>query len=761
VPQALLPLIPAGATPVNSVVSVVRENGKWTYFCGLLPVFSHREEDRRSFGLIVAQLVSQGTCRPIEIIRTFGVSKQYVERSVRKFRDGDLKAFFAPRPGRGPSVLTAEVLAKAQERFDDGRSRREVAEELAIKYETLRKAVNQGRLREPPRREEAPSATAPATAAVLASQIGPATDKSQRSVEDAAAAELQGTACTRPVERVAAAVGLLPGAPTRFEPCRDVTFGGVLCAVPALTQNGLFEHLQATFSSMEGYYTTVQILTLLANMALCRITTVEQLQYHPPGELGKLMGLDRVPEVRCLRQKLKTLSAGEGPDRWAALLSRQWLEATPELAGTLYVDGHVRLYHGEQTKLPPRYVARQRLCLRGTTDYWVNDALGQPFFYVDRPIDQGMLEALRYDIVPRLLKEVPHQPTKQELKDDPQRHRFVIVFDREGYSPAFFKEMWQTHRIACVSYHKFPQKRWPEEEFAETTIRMPRGEQVAMKAATRGSWIGSHKDGLWVREIRRLTPSGHQVSLISTCYGVPDMQEAGRLFARWCQENYFRYAMQHFALDLLAEYRTEEIPGTNRPVVNPARRVLESRRRSLKSKLTHRRSRYMAVTLPPDADPEKVQRWETAQAKLLEEIQQLEHEIEEIQKKIKDTPSHLNWEDLPEEEKFQRLVPGAKRLLDTVRMIAYRAETAMVGIVREELAREDDGRTLLCDLFRSEADLYPDPEGGTLKVCVHPMSNPRSNRAIQHLLNHLNDAALTYPGTTLRLTYTLLGAPSG
>ena len=87
------------------------------------------------------------------------------------------------------------------------------------------------------------------------------------------------------------------------------------------------------------------------------------------------------------------------------------MERSPELAGTLYVDGHVRLYHGKQTKLPCRYVARQRLCLRGTTDYGVNDALGQPFFSVERPIDHGLLEALRSDVVPRVLEEVPGQPT--------------------------------------------------------------------------------------------------------------------------------------------------------------------------------------------------------------------------------------------------------------------------------------------------------------------------------------------------------------
>jgi len=86
------------------------------------------------------------------------------------------------------------------------------------------------------------------------------------------------------------------------------------------------------------------------------------------------------------------------------------MEQNPELAGTLYVDGHVRLYHGELTKLPKRYVTRQRLCLRGTTDYWVNDALGQPFFSIARPIDNGMLEALQSELVPRLFKNVPGQP---------------------------------------------------------------------------------------------------------------------------------------------------------------------------------------------------------------------------------------------------------------------------------------------------------------------------------------------------------------
>jgi hypothetical protein len=145
------------------------------------------------------------------------------------------------------------------------------------------------------------------------------------------------------------------------------------------------------------------MLLLLAFMGLCRSKTIEQLRGQAPGELGKLLGLDRVPEVRCLRRKLAELSADQAAERWAVQLSQQWMQGDREAAGTLYIDGHVRVYHGGQTKLPKKYVSRERLCLRGTLDYWVNDALGRPFLVVEKPIVPGLLATLETAIVPRLL----------------------------------------------------------------------------------------------------------------------------------------------------------------------------------------------------------------------------------------------------------------------------------------------------------------------------------------------------------------------
>jgi hypothetical protein len=559
------------------------------------------------------------------------------------------------------------------------------------------------------------------------------------------------------LERIQASVGLLPeGASTQYGHYRDVSFGGVLCALPVLLSNGLLKHTQTCFGKLGGYYTTTQVLLLLAYMSLCRIRTIDQIQYHPPGELGKLLGLDRVPEVRCLRNKLNQLCKDrEAPRQWAQLLGKHWMEADPSLAGSLYVDGHVRLYHGSQTKLPSRYVARQRLCLRGTTDYWVNDALGSPYFSVSRPLDQGMLEALESDIVPRLLREVPNQPTQEQLQAQQYLHRFVLLFDREGYSPTFFKKMWEEHRISCVTYHKYPKQPWPEERFVAMKVELPGGACETMHLAEMGTWLGNSKDGLWVREVRKLTTGGHQTSLVSTVYGREGHQDAAALFSRWCQENYFRYAMENFALDKLAGYGTDGEPEPKRDVVNPKYRSLETQRRKLQGRLNRLRAEYAKWALHPETNPVKEHTRQNRLSELVEEIEQIEHKLLQVQQDRKATPKHIPWEELPQQDKFEQLAPSRKQLADCIKMLAYRSETAMAHILREKLARKDDARPLLQELFRREADLKPDLDAKVLQVHVHPFANPRWNQAMSHLLEQLNNIKEEIPGCDLVIQYHL------
>jgi hypothetical protein len=402
--------------------------------------------------------------------------------------------------------------------------------------------------------------------------------------------------------------------------------------------------------------------------------------------------------------------------------------------------------------LPRRYVSRERLCLRGTTDYWVNDQIGQPYFVVSCEFNDGLLKVLREQIVPRLLREVPEQPTAEQLQADPRRHRFLLVFDREGSSPAFFKEMWQTYRIACVSYRKQPMELWEPTEFAEERVSMPGGALVQMRLAERGTAWGNE---LWVREIRKLGAGGQQTSLITTAYGLDDARVAAYLFSRWSQENFIKYMMEHFALDALSEHGVEDVDET-KEVVNPAWRQKDAQVRSLRQKLQIRQAAYGLLELDSTLEPDAVQRYQTKKSELREELEGLQAQLDEAKAQRKAMSRRVAVKDLPESEKIKRLRPVRKQFMDTIKMIAYRAETGLCALLREEVGRLETVRPLLRNLFRQDANLLPDPELKRLTVEIHHMTNPQADAAIAKLLDKLNTLAFPYPGTNLVLHFKLV-----
>jgi prepilin-type processing-associated H-X9-DG protein len=557
-----------------------------------------------------------------------------------------------------------------------------------------------------------------------------------------------GMGCTRTEDRVSASLGELTEAPTRFEAVLDVSHGGVLWALPALLKNGLLRNTREYFALPKGFYSVVQIFILLSYMALLRIKSPERLRYSPAGELGHLLGLDRVPEVRTLREKVKALARPKEVLEWSRQLSREWMGDNPEAAGVLYVDGHVRAYYGSQTKLPARYVARERLRMRGTTDYWVNDQIGRPFFVVSTPLTPGLLEIMRKEIAPRLLQDAPHQPTQEELKGNPHLHRFVMVFDREGYSPAFFQEMWND-RIACVTYNKLPGEDWPVSEFSECAVAMPQGQEIRIKLAERGVKMSS---GIWMREIRKLTESGHQTSILSTDYDSETGLIGAFMFSRWSQENFFKYMMENYNIDGLTDYQTAPIDETAK-VVNPAWRKLDREIKSKAGKLGRKMVEYGAVSLREGLGSEEIAEYERKKGSLKEEIDDRKRELGELKKRRKGTPRHMKMGELPEGERFQQMSPTRKQFIDTIRMMAYRAETAMAILLKEVMARSDDARSLLKQLFNADADLLPNLEEGVLMVRLHHLTNRMSDVAVRFLADHLNASETIYPGTNLRMVF--------
>jgi hypothetical protein len=99
---------------ISDLISVVRENGQWIYFCGAQLLFQHAENDRCCFRVFIAQLICLTACRHVDIMGAFGVSKNSIIRGVNTYRAGGVNTFYAPRATRDASVVTPEVTAQAQ-----------------------------------------------------------------------------------------------------------------------------------------------------------------------------------------------------------------------------------------------------------------------------------------------------------------------------------------------------------------------------------------------------------------------------------------------------------------------------------------------------------------------------------------------------------------------------------------------------------------------------------------------------------------------
>lgn len=278
------------------------------------------------------------------------------------------------------------------------------------------------------------------------------------------------------------------------------------------------------------------------------------------------------------------------------------------------------------------------------------------------------------------------------------------------------------------------------------------GNVIEMRLAERGVLLGKE---LWVREIRKLTKSGHQTSIVSTDYRSDYGPAAVAMFARWSQENFFGYMRQHYNLDRLSDYSTEDISATEK-VVNPQYREVDGEVRKHANKLNRKRREFGATVLDGEIEPDEVEAYQQKKSELQEEIAGLEKTMADLKACRKKTPKHVTMADLPAEDRFRRLGTKSKHLIDTIKMIAYRAETAMASIVRETMSRTDDARSLLRAIYATEVDLLPDYEAETLTVRLHQLANWSSGKTVQDLCRELTDTRTVFPGTHLRLIYEMV-----
>lgn len=553
-------------------------------------------------------------------------------------------------------------------------------------------------------------------------------------------------ASTRVEQRIAASLGLKEPV-VQFESCCSLDYGGSLLLIPFLLSCGLMSYRSFYGERPSGYYDFDSFILCLAIMYLCRIKSIEQLKHYSPGELGKLIGLDRVPEARCMRSIFGELVTLKKAAAWGSSLSQDWIdEEEPEI---YYMDGHVQVYHGYLAHLGKKHVSRQRLCLPATMDFWINNNQGLPYFFVTSQVSEMLQQMLQDEIIPRLNVLTKEKVPRQELDENSNLPRYTMVFDREGYSPKLFGELWKEHRVAVITYRKNVKDSWSKDDFTCHRVSSGKGDMEMMLSEKQ-----VEINGVSIREIRKLNPDGHQTSVVSTNRILSTNQVALYMFARWSQENFFRFMRQEYNLDSIIQYGVDQVDDGLK-VVNREYSILTQKIKKTREKIARKQAQlYVLVNENTNTELEKTPAYEGKQQKVVAEITALKTEEEVLVEKRKGQTYKIPIGEMDESVRYNKLKTESKHLQNIVKMICYRAETALATLLANDYKRrEDEIRALVKSLIHAKADIIPDYKNNTLTVAIYSLAYNRDNQAVYKIFEILNQTETVFPNSNLKMIF--------
>jgi transposase len=548
----------------------------------------------------------------------------------------------------------------------------------------------------------------------------------------------------RSTDRVLAVLGLLEDAEPIFGEGRVEQAGIFLAmATKAFSLYLLQAHeVYVTFGA--SFYGIRSVFSMLLLMALLRIKSAEALRDYNPGKLGYLLGLDRAPEVRTLRRKQHVLYTRGQSSLFMEKLTAARLHGSHEIA-RLYVDGHVKTYTGK-FRIGQTFSSTRNRVVKGSTDYWVNDAFCQPLLVVGMGYNEGMTSAL-----PGIVKDA------QRLCRAHGQGRPVIIFDRGGYSATHFEELLSldvdllTYRrgegtpveLACFREEKTvingreyafaPYEREVQLPVYEEVVR--NGKRVRVKTERTVS----------LREILIRRDEQEITSVLTSIRRKPATEVAGWLFARWGQENFLKYMINEYALDHLCSYGVETLDASlDHP--NPEYVHLQKDIAKQKENIAKICGKRVECLFGKDEKKALTALKRMKKGKTGIQVQSHLDRISKLRKLLAEMKPRVSVAD------YRQLKLESKRFHHVVKMTAYHVETELTNILRQVYPNANgDARTIIAALLRSSGTLQVEKE--RLVVTLEDQSSPIRTRMSQHICEVLNQHNACYPNTNLKLFF--------
>lgn len=484
-------------------------------------------------------------------------------------------------------------------------------------------------------------------------------------------------------------------------------------------------------------------MTLLL-MALLRIKRPEGLKEYGPQDLGRLLGLDRAPEVKTLRGKLACIATIGRATEFGRALAQRRVNTRGNAMGFLYIDGHVRAYHGKH-KLPKAHLARMRISMPATTDYWVNDAEGEPLFVVTTEANAGLVKML--------------SPVLDEIRQLVGDRRVTVVFDRGGWSPKLFSKLISSG-FDILTYRKGKSRKVPKKLFAvhETIIE---GRKISYQLADQNIalyyGVRPNRKRLKLRQVTRLSENGHQTPIITSRWDLSAIEIAYRMFDRWRQENFFKYLREEYALDALVDYGVESADAS-RDVPNPKYKEIKAKLRKAHAELDMLVTQYgVEAFVNKESLRPTMRGFKIANATIAQRILDAMKRVTDLEQKRARIPSRVPVKQVTDGE-VVKLSVERKHIADLLKMIAYQAESDLLRIVTPHYKHaENEGRTLIQSALATTGDI--EVSQNELRVMLDPLSSPHKTQSLISLCEHLNKTRTRFPGTTLSLCFDVKPEP--
>jgi transposase len=741
--QAPLPWLPEGATEIAPGVGLASgDDGSGTVWVHGMATFCWEAGDDASRRLAAVQLAELKAATQKQVAAGFGTDAVTVWRWADAYRrDGLAGLLPEPKGPRGPSKLTPELTAEIRELRGQGLSQAAVAARCGVSSFAVRTALG-----------TVGSRTAPAAAG--AEPAGQEARAGGDGREQEALPVLPDPV-PRDGERALARFGLLgEGAVPAFTPGARYPLAGLLLALPALQQAGLLAAARQVYGRLkDGFYGLELVLVTCVLLALLRQPRAEGAAQVAPAALGRVLGLDRAPEVKTIRRKLRELAAaGKAADLQLAIARRHAQERPDEL-GLLYIDGHTRAYFGTRD-VQKMHLGRLGRPGPGTEESWVTTGRGDPLLVVIAEPSDSLAAQIR-TLLPDLRKVTG------------QAARPLLCFDRGGWSPDLFAEIIAAGFDLLIYRKAQPGKTIPDIDdgsFAAVTHAGDDGREREYDLADTRIELpvtaGGHKGE--VLDLRQVTrrDKDRQIHLLTSrdASALPPAGAVCAMTGRWREENYFRYARAHFALDALDSYDvTPDDP--KRMVPSPAKKTAAAAVKAAKKTLADaeaaRQARLSALHRPAPGTAAIITNSDLA--RLDAPVDAARRKLETAQAAAKATPAKIPLSQ--HNPDMVRLETETKLITHAIRMAAFNAETTLARALNGHYARADDEKyALIREALGTSGDIIPGD--GTLTIRLDPLSAGRHTRAIAALCTQLNATQTRYPGTSLILRYEIKNHPS-